>query len=129
MKDETPIRNKILHVRFTPLEWIIVQKKFEQSTCRKVSEFVRKRLLDKPVTIYHRNKSLDDFATEMVLLRRELNAIGINYNQQVKRLNSMNDYTEVKKWFIMHSPTEQLLLKKVEEINAKIAQINDQWLL
>jgi hypothetical protein len=66
--------------------------------------------------------------TEMVRLRTELNAIGNNYNQVVKRLHSLQHFEEIKAWVVLNESTKQILLNKVLEIKSKINQINDQWL-
>ena len=93
-----------------------------------MSEYVRKVLLDKAITINQRNQSLDDFMAEMIVLRKELNAIGINFNQAVKKLNALEQITEIKSWLGDYNLSGQILIKKITEIKSKINQINDQWL-
>ncbi len=122
-------RNRLVQARLTPAEYDRIHKKFSKTTCRKLSDYMRKVLLDKAVTVNMRNQSLDDFMSEMVRLRTELNAIGNNYNQLVKRLHSLEQISEIKVWLTLNESARKLLLSKVEEIKAKIAQINDQWLL
>jgi len=128
MEQDKINRTGLLQVRLTPKELKAIRDKFSKSTSRKLSDYVRKVLLDKPVTIYTRNQSLDDFMKEMTLLRNELNAIGSNYNQVVKRLHSLRHFEELKSWLILNESSKQILLKKVDEIKSKINQINDQWL-
>ena len=128
MSEEKTNRSKLLQVRLTPAEQEKINNVFSKSTCRKLSDYVRKKLLDKPIAIYQRNQSLDDFKTEMMVLRNELNAIGNNYNQVVKRLHSLQHFEEVKAWLLLNESTKQILLNKVEEIKLKISKINDQWL-
>ena len=122
-------RSRIIGVRLTAAEWDSVRKEFLVSDSRKLSDHVRRKILDKPVAIYHRNQSLDEFMRELIQLRKELNGIGNIYNQVEKRLHSMYDFAELKTWLILNESTGQLLLKKIEEIRSKITQINDQWLL
>ncbi len=117
-----------LHVRLTPKERERINEKFSKSTDRKMSDYIRKVLLDKTVTINQRNQSLDDFMTEMISLRKELNAIGINYNQVVKRLNSLDDISQIKTWLLLHASSGQILLNKITEIKFKINQLDSQWL-
>ena len=69
---------------------------FSKTTCRKLSEYARNVLLQKPVIIKFRNQSADDFLDEMILLKNELNAIGNNYNQSVKRLHTLEKYSGSK---------------------------------
>jgi hypothetical protein len=121
-------RTRILQARFTPAEYDKVHKKFSKTTCRKLSDYIRKTLLDKPVIVNLRNQSLDDFMAEMITLRSELNAIGNNYNQLVKRLHVIQDVSEIKSWLIHHETARQILLGKMEQIKSKINSINDQWL-
>lgn len=128
MTDQKINRSKLLQVRLTPIELEKINTTFSKSTNRKLSDYVRKKLLDKPIHIYTRNQSLDDFMTEMMVLRNELNAIGNNYNQVVKRLHSLQHFEEVKAWLLLNESTKQILLNKVEEIKLKISKINDQWL-
>ena len=128
MSEQKTARTELLQVRLTVKETEQIHNTFSKSTCRKLSHYVRKKLLDKPVSVYTRNQSLDDFMAEMILLRGELNAIGNNYNQVVKRLHSLQQVPEIKSWLMLNESSKQILLKKIEEIKAKISNINDQWL-
>lgn len=119
---------KWLHLRLTEDEHSKIHKKFSASTCRKLSEYARRILLDKVVTVYQRNRSLDDFMAEMIKLRNELNAIGNNVNQSVKKLHTLNHLQEFKSWIIQHENLQKILLEKTEEIKNKINQISDEWL-
>ena len=128
MSSEKTNRTKLLQVRLTPVELEKINNSFSKSTNRKLSDYVRKKMLDKPIAIYQRNQSLDDFMAEMIVLRNELNAIANNYNQVVKRLHSLQHLEEIKTWLLLNESTKQILLNKVSEIKLKINQINDQWL-
>lgn len=128
MRAERPTKTKLLQVRLSPGDLKKIEDKCSRSTSKKLSEYVRKILLDKPITFYTRNQSLDDFMAEMMALRNELNAIGNNFNQVVKRLHSLQHAEELKVWLLLNESSKQLLLKKVEEIKSKILQINNQWL-
>ena len=128
MSENKQNRTEILQVRLTRTELTIIQSKFSKSTCRKMSDYTRKVLLDKPVTVNVRNQSLDDFMNEMIVLRNELNGIGNNFNQAVKRLHTLQKPEEFKSWLMLYEITRKTLLEKTEIIKQKIAQINDQWL-
>ncbi|MEJ7829109.1 MAG: plasmid mobilization relaxosome protein MobC, partial [Segetibacter sp.] len=97
-------------------------------TCRKLSEYSRKILLDKPIIGTYRNQSLDDFMTEMVQLRSELNSIGNNFNQAVKKLHNLSQIAEFKSWLIIYELDKQFLFNKIDEIKNRINKIADQWL-
>jgi glutaminase len=128
MSDKTKSHSKWLHIRLKEDEFDRIQKKFKQSTDRKLSQYARKVLLNKPITVNQRNQSLDDFMHEMIALRNELNAIGNNYNQTVKRLHTLEDFEEIKIWLSINETARQIIQNKVAEIKEKINQINDIWL-
>lgn len=128
MSETKDNRYKWLHIRLKEDEHSKINKKFSASTCRKLSEYARRVLLDKVVTVYQRNRSLDDFMAEMIKLRNELNSIGNNFNQSVKKLHTLSQLPEFKNWIIQNENHYKILLEKVEEIKSKINQISDEWL-
>ena len=128
MSAEKTNRTKLLQVRLTPHEFQKIYEGCSHSTCHKLSDYARKKLLDKPITVYHRNQSLDDFVTELAALIKELNAIGNNYNQVVKRLHALERFDEIKLWASVNESSKQILQRKIDEINSKIDKINDKWL-
>ena len=128
MGGEKTNRTRLIQARLTSEEYQRIHWHFSRSTCRKMSDYVRFVLLEKPIRIKQRNESLDDFMTEMEKLRVELNAIGNNYNQAVRRLHTMSDFPTLKSWLQTNESIHQILLQKISEIKLKIEQINDQWL-
>ena len=93
-----------------------------------MSEYARDVLLGEPVTIKYRNQSADDFLEEMILLKKELNAIGNNFNQAVHKLHTLDHAPEIKTWAILHEATRKMFMDKVDEIKARMNQIYEQWL-
>jgi hypothetical protein len=114
--------------RVKPDEYNQIHSNFSSSTCRKLSDYARKVLLNKPFTIKYRNQSADEFLSAMIPLKNELNSIGKNFNQVVKKLHTLNQISEFKMWLLNYENDKQMLLKKVEEIKEKINQIYEQWL-
>src|ERR1051325_4458904 len=94
--------SKWLHIRLKEEDYNKINSKFSKSTCRKLSEYARRVLLDKVITVNQRNHSLDDFMTEMIKLRNELNAIGNNLNQSVKKLHTLSQLPEFKSWLLLN---------------------------
>jgi len=125
---DTTNRSRKVTVRFTTDEFRTIEKQFKNSTRKYISDYIRDYLLEGKITLYYRNKSLDDFMEEMKLLRRELSAIGNNFNQVVKKLNSTKVPPEVNFWMDMAALLQKQLLEKTEVIKNKIGQISDIWL-
>lgn len=113
--------------RVKPEEYQKIHRLFSKSTHRKLSEYARNVLLQKPVIIKVRNESADQFLHEMIGLKKELNAIGNNYNQAVKKLHTLNHISEVKWWLNSHEPLHQNFQQLTEKIFQKLNEIHQQW--
>jgi len=129
MKEEKSARAKSwISFRVKPKEYDTIYGHFSKTTCRKLSEYARNVLLQKPVVIKFRNESADNFLAEMILLKNELNAIGNNYNQSVKRLHTMERVPEVRTWLQNDQVFRESFLKKTEQIREHMDQIYRLWL-
>ena len=120
--------SKRIYVRLKENDFHVLHKRLAATTCRKLSEYARLVLLNRPVTIKQRDQSLDDFMTEMIKLRNELNKVGNNFNQSVKKLHTLEQIFEFKSWLITNETDKKMLFEKIDEIKLKISQISDKWL-
>ncbi|MCW3074598.1 MAG: mobilization protein [Flaviaesturariibacter sp.] len=114
-------------IRFREEEYQSLVSRFHTTTKRKFSEYLRDHLLQKKLTVKSRNASLDDLVMELVQLRRELNVMGNNFNQAVKRLHKMEHVMELKAWVLINEKSKELFFLKVAQIQSKIDRIADQW--
>lgn len=114
--------------RVTPSEMERINRQYAASTSPTISEHLRGIVLRQRVTVNQRNQSLDEFMAEMIRLRNVLNPVADNWNEAVKRLNTLQKTTELNSWFLLYETTRKMLLEKVEIIKQKINSINDQWL-
>lgn len=128
MKKKKPRRNRWLTIRVSQDEEAALLKLCGKTTCRSLSEYGRNVLLQEPVVVLFRNASADAFLEEMVLLKKELNAIGNNFNEAVHRLHTLDKTPDVKLWVLMSESQRSNLLKKTEEILQKVSQIHQKWL-
>lgn len=128
MKEAISVRNKWLNIRVNEKEYNQVHDLYKKTTSQSISEFARNILLKKPVTIKYRNESADQFLSEMIRLKNELNAIGNNYNQAIHRLHILDRIPEIKTWLLIHEIRYQSFIKKVEEIKIQMNQIYQSWL-
>lgn len=126
-KKEKINRTRKVTVRFTDAEYNKIELSFKATTKRKLSEYLRFVLLDKPITVYTRDQSLDHIAVSLSLLKSELSAIGNNFNQAVKRLHTLYKIQELKSWTDSNEINRILFMQKTEEINQKISQLVQRW--
>lgn len=113
--------------RVKPKEYETIHDYFLATTCRKLSEYARNVLLKKPVYVKYRNQSADDFLSDMILLKKELNAIGNNYNQSVKKLHTLDRDPEIKNWIAENKNAHEYFLQKTEQIFERMDQIYREW--
>ncbi|WP_431213831.1 plasmid mobilization protein [Puia sp. P3] len=127
MKDQSN-RSRLVGLRFTRDEFEKLDGWRRQSTTPELSEFIRRALFHKPITFHQRNQSLDDFMAEMMRLRTELNAVGNNFNQAVKKLHTLSRLSEFQDWLSRYDQDRQSLLQLMDSIKTRINEIADQWL-
>ncbi|TAM95331.1 MAG: hypothetical protein EPN39_15390 [Chitinophagaceae bacterium] len=117
-----------LNIRLTREEREMIFAKCKQTTCRSLSEYARKILFNRTVTVHYRNSSLDKLMEDLILLRKELNFIGNNFNQVVRKINAVQLPGELSLWLPVCKKLQEQLLEKTDVIKKKISQIGKQWL-
>lgn len=127
MKEKITRRNKWLTIRLNEEEEQKLNKFYGKTTSNSLSEYARDVLLKKPVYILYRNQSADDFLQEMIELKKELNAIGNNFNQVVHKLHTLDSDSTILAWAVQNEFHKKLFLQKVDEINEKLNQIHELW--
>ena len=127
MKETKQVRKKWLTVRLNEDEEKKLNKFFSRTTSGSLSEYARDVLLREPVNVIYRNQSADEFLAEMILLKKELNAIGNNFNQAVHKLHTLDHVPEIKAWAKLNEASKKSFMKKMEEIKEKVNQIYQQW--
>lgn len=121
-------RTRIAAIRFTVGEYAVLERRCRATTCRQMSEYLRNCLLHKPVTVKHRDASLDEFMLEFIRLRKELSAVGNNFNQTVKKLHTLQQIPEFGQWIFETETQREILLFQVAEIQRMTAKITEKWL-
>jgi len=128
MERKNSNRTRIIGLRLTFDEYRKIEKKWKASTCRKLSEYVRRSLFEKPIVMTYRNSSQDDLMTEVTKLRNELNAVGNNYNQAIKKLHTLQQIAEFKSWLIAYEVEKKILQNKLDEVRNNIKKMLEIWL-
>lgn len=120
-------RAKWLHIRLTDAEIALIKKAFEGTTCRKLSDYARKKLLDEAITVNHRNASLDSYLEGLAQLKSELNAVGNNFNQAIKRLNTLSKIRDFEHWLVTYELDKRQLLGQIQAVNDYIKSVSEKW--
>lgn len=120
-------RSKILLTRLQPEEFSTLECRFKKTRFQTMSEYVRALLFDKPITVIYRDQAMDDILEELILLRRELNAIGNNLNQAMHQINSAHGSADSRLWSGLLQVLQSKLVPSTEEIKARINQYAEIW--
>jgi hypothetical protein len=120
-------RNRWLNTRLTEVEFKSIKRRFENSTFLKMSEYSRCVLLEKTVKVKLRNQSMDELMEELILLRKELNFIGHNFNQAVRILNSKGDDSDARDWQRTLDISRNQLEPCIKKIKEKINDYAELW--
>jgi hypothetical protein len=128
-KLESEVRSKMVVVRMNETEFTQLEKLQQKTTEKDTSSYLRKVALQKPVTVKYRNASADDFLLDMLNLKKELNAIGNNFNQAVHKLHLLDKIPEFRVWISQYDGLHRAFISKTEQINFKVNELYEQWLL
>lgn len=127
-KLESEVRSKMVVVRMNETEINQLTKLQGKTTEKDISAYLRKVALQKPVTVKYRNESADDFLLDMLNLKKELNAIGNNFNQAVHKLHILDKIPEFRVWVQQYDGLQKILISKIDEIKLRMNQLYEQWL-
>jgi len=65
---------------------------------------------------------------KMPRLRTELNHIGNNFNQAVKRLHTLRQIEEFRSWLVAYEVEKKTLFSKIDEVKRHAQKIAETWL-
>ncbi|GAC1424604.1 MAG: hypothetical protein NVS9B7_28410 [Flavisolibacter sp.] len=128
MKRINRTRTRYLKVRLSEEEEKRLNILHKRAKSQELGEYARCVLLKEPVHIIFRNQSADDFLSEMVQIKNELNCIDNNFSLMVKKLHSLEFIPEFKSCELLKNPSKEAFQNKVEAILGKVNQIYAQWL-
>jgi hypothetical protein len=124
---EKPGRHRRMCIYLPKNEYDLIAAQAANSSVHHLSGYCRMLLFGQAPTLFHRNRSLDDFMEEMILLRNDLKNIGNDLNEVVKRFPGQ-ELPEYGEWLLSQESVHKTLLEKIEKIKNKIHSISDQWL-
>ncbi|MES2331222.1 MAG: hypothetical protein V4539_16575 [Bacteroidota bacterium] len=119
-KKERKVRDHWVNVRMNQEEFEKLETNRKKTTERNNSDYIRKIAFNEPVKILTRNASQDAFTEEIILLRKELNAIGQNLNQAVRKLHTLKMIPEFRTWIQTYEQSRKEILSRAEQICSTI---------
>jgi len=127
MEEDNQNRSKWLKIRLRPSEEESLNKRYKKTTFQNLSEYGRAMILGEPVTVFHRDKSMDEILEELAILRRELNFVGNNLNQAVKNINSAHGFPDTRLWMNLLTIINGKLEPSITQIKERMNKYADLW--
>jgi hypothetical protein len=128
MERENSNRSRRITLRLTEKEYAKIESQFKASTCRKLSDYIRKHLFSRPITTTYRNQSLDELMEETVVLSSELRSIGNNINQIARKVNTLKMIPDFKGHLYLFEVHRKKLFEKIDEVSSHTQKISERWL-
>lgn len=61
-------------------------------------------------------------------LNRELNAIGNNFNQLVRKVNATSQAAEIKGLLLLFESQQKTMFSKVDDVKEQLHKLAEKWL-
>jgi hypothetical protein len=105
-----------------------LKQMLQNSDCHFMGELVRRILSREKITVYHKDASLDAPMEELIRIRKELNAIGVNINQITHSFHTSD--TPGKQVFHSLKIAEEYkkVGEKVDILSKIIFELGQKWL-
>ena len=113
--------------RVSKAEYERLQAYCQDSDCPSIGEALRRLLQGKPITLFHRDRSLDAPLEELARIRQELRAIGVNINQLLRYFHSTQHSTEHRLLAEQALGQYRQVESKVSLLLTLISQLSAKW--
>ena len=105
-----------------------LEKLQRESNCQSVGEVARKILSREKILCFYKDITMNAPMEELVSIRKELKAIGVNINQQTKYFHTSD--SDAQRAFYVLKTAEQYkrIDAKVDRLLVLISQLTEKWL-
>lgn len=119
---------RIFSVRVSDRYYKRLEEIRKNSNCQYIGEVARRILYREEIVWYHKDASMDSTVAELTLIRKELNAIGININQITRHFHSA-DIPNQKIFHALKIVDEYKKVgQKLEKVMGITSEITKKWL-
>ena len=121
--EQSSARSRRISLQLSLEEFDKLQGKLLCSRHSNLSEYLRDLISNGTLGIACRNKSIDEFLGVTIGLKNELNAIGQNLNQAVRRLHETHHLSSWKDDIEYYQANQFAVVQKTEEIRQILIKI------
>lgn len=113
--------------RVSEPEYERLDKLRRESDCHSLGEVIRRILQHKPITLFHRDRSLEGPLEELARIREELRAIGVNINQLTRHFHGSTHAPQRLQLAHQVLTRYQQVEGKVRLLLTLISQLASKW--
>lgn len=106
-------------------EYTQLFKAYSHSSCHSPTAYIRQILTKGSVTVFYRNRSIDDLIHEMVGIKEALWQIRNLFSEQLQTLHHMSGMSELEAWVRVQEKDKCLLYDKTEELRELMIKLYD----
>jgi hypothetical protein len=128
-KDQDAVLSHNLIIRVSPDLYNKLDKLLKESDCESIAEVARKILTNRKINCFYKDISMNAPMEELVGIRKELKAIGININQITRSFNQEKTKETQRQYYVLQ--VAELYKKvdtKVDKLLRLVALLTDKWL-
>lgn len=103
-------------------------KMMENSDCQSIGELARKILSREKITCYYRDTTMDKPIEELTLIRKELNAIGVNINQITHKFHIADSPGQMMDQALRVEKEYKKVGEKVDQLLTMVFEMGKKWL-
>lgn len=123
------MKDKKLSIRFTADEYEMIKTMMSIEGYKSMSKLIRNKVLYSQLVLRPTSIYTGKLAKEILTLTKQVKKIGVNYNQVVKKFNSMS-YTyklgESKKLMVELQDLTKILIAQVKELKEEVINNGNQ---
>jgi hypothetical protein len=118
-----PIRTRLDDKAYRRLEDML-----SSSNCQSIGQLVRKILSGQRITVYHKDISLEAPVQQLIQIRNELRAIGVNINQITHHFHTAETNNQKMFYALKVAEHYREVGDKVNVLVEMVAKLGEKWL-
>lgn len=116
MQEADRNQSRTVYFQIEPAQYRVLKDRCAQSTCRSLAEYIRKLILAEPVTVNHREASLEDLITELSYTRRQLSDAVQAFEQSAQKVSAAIDEHQAAVWLKEHQKDRAIIIGLIDQI-------------
>ena len=128
LENEAEILSHNLIVRVTESQFNRLEKLRLESNCQTVAEIVRRILSNRKVNCFYTDITMNAPMEELVSIRKELKAIGININQMTRSFNTDKAGLQRAYYVLKVADLYKRVDSKVDTLLILVSKLTEKWL-